>query len=95
MVQLKEFEDIARKNGFVDAGETEDESVMWLRKPSADAEERMCLDSQTRSVTVFWATVPGETFSKTFRVASMLQDWLISGASKERGDVPPTKAARG
>jgi hypothetical protein len=91
MEQLKEFEIIARRNGFVDTGESEDESVMWLRKPTADAEERMCLDSQTRSVTVFWAAAPGKTFSKTFRVASMLQDWFASTPSKASADMPPSK----
>jgi hypothetical protein len=82
MEKLKEFQDVARKNGFVDAGETDEGSVLWLKKPTVDAEERMCIDSQTNSATVFSASIPGRTVSKTFRAASAMQDWLSLVARK-------------
>ena len=62
MEKLKAFQDIARSNGFVDAEETDD---------------RMCVDSLTNSVTVFWATMPWKINSKTFRAVSALQEWFV------------------
>jgi hypothetical protein len=76
MEKLKAFQDLARSNGYVDAEETNDGTVLWLKKPTADAEDRMCVDSLTNSVTVFWATMPWKINSKTFRVVSDLQGWL-------------------
>ena len=89
MEKLREFQNVAHNNGFIDAGETEDGSVLWLRKPTADAEDRMCIDSQTNSVTVFSAAIAGKTISKTFRAASALQDWFVLTASKVSVGVPP------
>jgi hypothetical protein len=76
MEKLKAFQDIARSNGFVDVEETDDGTVLWLKKPTNNAEDRMCVDSMTNSVTVFWATIPWKINSKTFRVVSALQEWL-------------------
>jgi hypothetical protein len=76
MEKLKAFRDVARINGFVDVEETEDGTVLWLKKPTANAEDRMCVDSLTNSVTVFWATMPWKINSKTFRVVSALQEWF-------------------
>jgi hypothetical protein len=76
MEKLKAFQDVARNNGFVDAEETEDGTVLWLKKPTADTEERMCLDSLTDSVTVFWATIPWKINSKTFRAVSAFKEWF-------------------
>ena len=76
MEKLRAFQDVARSHGFVDVEETDDGTVLWLKKPTENAEDRMCLDSLTNSVTVFWATMPWKINSKTFRVVSALQDWF-------------------
>jgi hypothetical protein len=76
MEKLKAFQDVARTNGFVDVEETDDGTVLWLKKPTANAEDRMCVDSLTNSVTVFWATMPWKINSKTFRAVSALQEWF-------------------
>lgn len=78
MEKLRDFQDAARKNGFIVAEETEDGTVLWLKKGTSDAEDRMCIDSLTNSVTVFWATNPWKINSKTFRSASALQDWFAA-----------------
>ena len=78
MNRLKEFQDIARKNGFADVEETDDGTVLWLRRPTANAEDRICVDSVTSSATVFWATIPWKINSKTFRAASELEQWFAS-----------------
>jgi len=76
MEKLKAFQDVARTNGFVDVEETDDGTVLWLKKPTANAEDRMCVDSLTNSVTVFWASIPWKINSKTFRAVSALQEWF-------------------
>jgi hypothetical protein len=76
MEKLKAFQDVARNNGFVDVEETDDGTVLWLKKPTANAEDRMCVDSLTNSVTVFWATMPWKINSKTFRAVTALQEWI-------------------
>jgi hypothetical protein len=76
MEKLKAFQDVARTNGFVDVEETDDGTVLWLKKPTANAEDRMCVYSLTNSVTVFWATMPWKINSKTFRAVSALQEWF-------------------
>jgi hypothetical protein len=78
--KLKEFQDLAHQNGFVDVEETEDGTVLWLKKPTNNAEDRMCIDSMTNSVTVFWATIPWKINSKTFRQVAALQEWLTLAA---------------
>jgi hypothetical protein len=78
MGNLQEFQEVARKHGFVDVEETEDGTVLWLRRPTADAEDRMCIDSVTNSATVFWETIPWKINSKTFRVVSALEEWFAS-----------------
>jgi hypothetical protein len=76
MEKLKAFQDVARNSGFVDVEETDDGTVLWLKKPTANAEDRMCVDSLTNSVTVFWATMPWKINSKTFRTVPSLQEWI-------------------
>jgi len=76
MEKLKAFQDLARTNGFVDVEETDDGTVLWLKKPTENAEDRMCVDSLTNSVTVFWATMPWKINSKTFRAVYALQEWF-------------------
>jgi len=89
MEKLKAFQDLARSNGYVDAEETDDGTVLWLKKATSDAEDRMCVDSLTNSVTVFWATMPWKINSKTFRAVSVLQEWL---AQRPISNVGPLKA---
>ncbi len=80
MNQLQTFQAAARENGFVAAEESPDGTVLWLRKLAPDApagtHQRMCLDSVTKSVTVFWTNARGRTDSKTFRSAATLREWL-------------------
>jgi hypothetical protein len=76
MEKLKAFQDVAHSNGYVDVEETDDGTVLWLKKPTLDAEDRMCVDSLTNSVTVFWASIPWKINSKTFRIVSELQQWF-------------------
>jgi hypothetical protein len=92
MERLKDFQNVAHKNGFTDAGETDDGTVMWLRKPTAKAEDRICIDSETNSATVFTAEIPGKTISKTFRAASALQDWFVLTAAKPTPAETPVKS---
>jgi len=82
MQGLKAFQDVARKHGFIDAEETEDGTVLWLRRPTTTAEDRLCLDSVANSATLYWATIPWQINSKTFRVVSALEQWFAS-ASKQ------------
>ncbi|HUJ31959.1 MAG TPA: hypothetical protein VLY23_11815 [Candidatus Acidoferrum sp.] len=78
MENLQAFQDVALKNGFVDAEEAGDGDVLWLKKQTANAEDRICIDRLANNATIFWATIPWKINSKTFRTASALQDWLIS-----------------
>jgi len=78
MEKLQAFQTAAHKGGFIDAQETEDGTVLWLKKQTADAEDRMCIDSLTNSATVFWATIPWKINSKTFRQSSELEAWIMS-----------------
>jgi hypothetical protein len=78
MENLQAFQDAARNNGFVDVEPTEDGTVLWLKKQTADAEDRICIDRVANNATVFWASIPWKINSKTFRTVSALQDWLAS-----------------
>jgi hypothetical protein len=78
MDRLQALQNAARNGGFVDVQETEDGTVLWLKKATAEAEDRMCIDSLTNSATVFWATIPWKINSKTFRQSSELEEWLVS-----------------
>jgi hypothetical protein len=83
------FQAVARGHGFVDVEETEDGTVLWMRRPTAIAEDRMCVDSLTKSATVFWATAPGKISSKTFRTISVLEEWFVSTAAQAAAAVKP------
>jgi hypothetical protein len=77
MEKMTGFQFVARKNGFVDVEEVDEGTVLWLRRPTVGAEDRMCIDSVTNSATVFWATpIPWKINSKTFRVAAAMEEWL-------------------
>jgi hypothetical protein len=91
MEKLQEFQAAAHQHGFVDVEETEDATVLWLRKPTPTAEDRMCIDTQANTATVFWATIPWKINSKTFRAASALQEWFL--ATREHGAIRTTRDA--
>lgn len=78
MEKLRAFQDAAREGGFVTIEESDEGTVLWLKKATADAEDRICLDSLTNSATVYWATIPWKINTKTFRDAPALQAWIQS-----------------
>jgi hypothetical protein len=78
MERLKAFQTIARAGGFVVARESVEGSVLWLKKETAESEDRICLDSLTNSATVYWATIPWKINSKTFREAAALREWILA-----------------
>jgi cephalosporin hydroxylase len=80
MQTLQDFQAVARENGFVETGETEGGSAVWFRNSMPDVgsqvHKRLCLDSLTKSATIFWETIPTKLNSITFRSASALRAWL-------------------
>jgi len=78
MVKLQAFEIAAREGGFVKVSEGGEGNVLWFRKRTADTttqtHQRMCVDSLTNSVTVYWMTA--KVNSKTFRAIPALQEWF-------------------
>ena len=84
MEGLQSFKAIAHDSGFVGLEESESGTVLWLRRQSPDAatntHQRICMDSVTNSVTVYWTTSLGKVESKTFRTAAGLREWLASQA---------------
>ena len=83
MVRLQAFRAAAREGGFIQVEESPEETVLWLRKnaptTARDLHQRMCIDSVTGSVTVYWMAVPGKVDSKTFRGVPALQEWFKLG----------------
>jgi hypothetical protein len=80
MIRLQAFQTAAREGGFVKVSESGQGNVLWLRKSAPDrateTHQRMCIDSLTNSVTVYWMTAPGKVNSKTFRAVPALQEWF-------------------
>jgi hypothetical protein len=80
MERLRAFQVAAREGGFVEVEESEEGTVLWLRKAAPDSatetHQRMCMDSLTNSATVYWMNVRGKIDSKTFRSAATLQEWF-------------------
>jgi hypothetical protein len=80
MEELQALQTAARDSGFIEAEESKDGSVLWFRKAAPDAtngtHQRLCLDSMTRSATVFWTNAQGQTDSKTFRSVTTLREWI-------------------
>jgi hypothetical protein len=80
MERLQEFQTAARQGGFVAVNESAEGTVLWLRKNTPDTaretHQRMCIDSLTNSVTVYWMSVPGKLNAKTFRGVPALQEWF-------------------
>jgi hypothetical protein len=79
-MSLQAFQTAARQCGFIEVNESDEGSVLWLRKTAPDTaretHQRMCIDSLTNSATVYWMTVPGKVNSKTFRGVPALQEWF-------------------
>jgi hypothetical protein len=78
MEKLQAFQAAAREGGFVVTEESEEGTALWLKKATAEAEDRICIDSLTKSATVYWETIPWKINSKTFREASALKEWILS-----------------
>jgi hypothetical protein len=80
MMDLEAFQIAAREGGFVAELGMGEGTVQWLRKipphMARDTHQRMCIDTMTSSVTVYWVGVPGKLNSKTFRNVSALQEWF-------------------
>jgi hypothetical protein len=80
MKELQAFQAAARECGFVEVGECGEGTVLWLRKETQDAttktHKRICIDSETNSLTVYWMTALGKIVAKTFRSVSSLQEWF-------------------
>ena len=80
MVRLQAFQAAARERGFVEENQSPGGTVMWLRKKTPDAarqtHQRMCIDTATNSVTIYWLTIAGELSSKTFRSVPALKEWF-------------------
>ena len=80
MEELQAFQTAARDSGFVEAEESKDGTVLWFRKAAPDpangTHQRLCLDSMTKSATVFWTNARGTIESKTFRSVAALREWL-------------------
>jgi len=90
MEHIITFQTVAQQGGFVEVNQSQVATVLWLRKmtPSAvrDTHQRMCIDSLTKSATVYWMGVPGQVNSRTFRDVSALQEWC-----KVEPDITPQR----
>jgi hypothetical protein len=86
MEKLQGFQSAAREGGFVAVEECEEGTVLWLRKETPDAgtktHQRICIDSQSSILTIYWMTSLGKVDSKTFRNVSSLQEWFALGPAK-------------
>jgi hypothetical protein len=82
MVRLQAIQTAAREGGFVKVSESREGNVLWFRKRTVDmstqTHQRMCIDSLTNRVTVYWMTAPAKVNSKTFRAVPALQEWFKS-----------------
>jgi hypothetical protein len=83
MERLQAFQTAARESGFIKVKEGAQGTVLWLKKSAPDAardpHQRMCIDSLTNSVTVYWTAAAGKINSKTFRDVVALQEWFKAG----------------
>jgi hypothetical protein len=83
MDSLQEFQAAAHERGFVDLEECDDGCVLWLRQQTPDAvtktRQRICLDTQTNSATIYWMNSSEKVVSKTFRSAAGLRAWFALG----------------
>ena len=80
MEKLQALQAAAREGGFVQVEESEEGTVLWLRKEKSDTatktHQRMCIDSMSNILTVYWMTAVGKVDSKTFRNVPSLREWF-------------------
>jgi len=80
MEKLQALQSAARAGGFVQVEESEEGTVLWLRKEKFDAatktHQRICIDSLANILTVYWMNALGKIDSKTFRNVPSLQEWF-------------------
>ena len=65
---------VLRENDFVEVRRSEDGTIAWFCKTSANM--RLCIDILTNSATVFWTPGPAKLSSKTFHTLDSLKDWF-------------------
>ncbi len=53
MEKFQAFQAAACEGGFVAVEESQEGSVLWLKKATAEAEDRICIDSVTKSATAY------------------------------------------
>jgi hypothetical protein len=86
MEKLQALQAAAREGGFVQVEECDEGTVLWLRKEAPDAgtntHQRICIDSLSNSLTVYWMSALGKIDSKTFRNAPSLQEWFALQPSR-------------
>jgi hypothetical protein len=79
MKHIQTFQTVAQRGGFVEVNQSQGATVLWLKKKTAgtvrDTHQRMCIDSLTKSATVYWMGIPGQVNSRTFRDVGALQEW--------------------
>lgn len=80
MGTLQSFQVLSRQRGFPKINESGGGTVVWLGRRAPDTAretyQRMCIDSLTKSATIYWMNVPGDLKSQTFRNVPALQDWF-------------------
>jgi hypothetical protein len=80
MERLQEFQAAVRPGGFAEVEQSEGGTVLWFRKEKQDAatqtHQRICIDSESNNMTVYWMGAAGKIDSKTFRSVSGLQEWI-------------------
>jgi hypothetical protein len=80
MNNVDRFKSAALENGYSKVDEYKSGSVVWFTQMTSDGggeiRRRLCIDSLTDSVTVFWQTDPAKLNSKTFRTVSSLEEWF-------------------
>ena len=81
MEKLQALQAAARAGGFLQVEESEEGTVLWLRKEKFDAatktHQRICIDSLANILTVYWMNALGKIDSKTFRNVPSLQEWFV------------------
>jgi hypothetical protein len=82
MINVHAFRLAVHEHGFLEADEYHWGNTIWFMKPPpksvSDRPVRLCIDSQTGSVTVFWQSSCAKLSSKTFRTVDSLKEWLRS-----------------
>ena len=77
MNNVDRFKSAALENGHCKVDEYQSGSVVWFTQMTSDGggeiRKRLCIDSLTDSVTVFWQTDAAKLNSKTFRTVSSLE----------------------